>query len=68
MNLSKESCHFINKFLLQEVQDSMNMFQQPGSSLPSMEELFTNIFGGGGSTKAAKKPSNNKIVKRRERH
>ena len=43
----------------------MNMLQQPGSSLPSMEEFFTNMFGGG-SSKASKKPS--KAVKKRDKH
>ena len=33
-----------------EMQDSMNMFQQPGSGMPSLEEMFTNMFGGGGSS------------------
>lgn len=47
------------------MQNSMNMFQQPGSSMPSMEEFFTNMFGGG-STKTAKKPA--KVVKRRDKH
>ena len=33
-----------------EMQDSMSMLQQPGSSMPSLEEMFTNMFGGGGSS------------------
>ena len=33
-----------------EMQESMNMIQQPGSGMPSIEEMFTNLFGGGGST------------------
>ena len=33
-----------------EMQDSMNMLQQPGSGMPSLEEMFTNMFGGGGSS------------------
>ena len=33
-----------------EMQDSMNMLQQPGSSMPSLEEMFTNMFGGGGGS------------------
>ena len=51
---------------LQEMQESMNMLQQPGSSLPSMEEFFTNMFGGGGP-KAVKKPPS-RAVKRRDKH
>jgi hypothetical protein len=37
-----------------EMQDSMNMFQQPGSSMPSLEEMFTNMFGSGGSGQSNK--------------
>ena len=48
------------------MQESMNMFQQPGSSLPSMEEFFTNAFGGGSTKTAAKKPA--KAIKRRDKH
>ena len=33
-----------------------DMFQQQGSSMPSLEEMFTNLFGGGNSAAAAKKP------------
>ena len=33
-----------------EMQDSMNILQQPGSSMPSLEEMFTNMFGSGGSS------------------
>lgn len=50
------------------MQESMNMFQQPGSSLPSMEEFFTNLFGGGGGGKAVAKKPPSKPVKRREKH
>lgn len=35
----------------QEMQDSMNMLQQPGSNMPSIEEMFTNLFGSGGGTR-----------------
>jgi len=31
------------------------MFQQQGSSMPSLEEMFTNLFGGGNNAAAAKK-------------
>lgn len=40
-----------------EMQDSMNMLQQPGSGMPSLEEMFTNWFGsgrGGGGGQANK--------------
>ena len=30
------------------MQESMQMFQNPSNSMPSMEEMFTNFFGGGG--------------------
>lgn len=33
------------------MQESMQTFQNPSSSLPSMEEMFTNFFGGGASKK-----------------
>ena len=33
-----------------EMQDSMNMLQQPGSGMPSLEEMFTNWFGGRGGS------------------
>ena len=33
-----------------EMQDSMNMLQQPGSGMPSLEEMFTNLFGSGGGS------------------
>ena len=47
----------------------MNMFQQPGSSLPSAEEFLTNMFGGGTGTKAvAKKPPSKASGKRRDKH
>lgn len=49
-----------------EMQESMSMMQQPGASLPSIEEFFTNMFGGG-TAKTAKKPSN-KVAKRRDKH
>lgn len=51
----------------QEMQESMNMIQQPGSSLPSMEEMLTNFLGGGSSAKTTKKPPS-KAVKRRDKH
>ena len=31
-----------------EMQESMSMLQQNGSGMPSLEEMFTNMFGGGG--------------------
>ena len=43
------------------------MMQQPGASLPSMEEFFTNLFGGGTTAKTAKKPSS-KAVKKKDKH
>lgn len=53
--------------LMQEMQESMNMLQQPGSSLPSLEEMFTNMFGGGGTKTAAKKTPS-RVAKKREKH
>ena len=38
-----------------EMQESMNMLQQPGSGMPSIEEMFTNLFGGGGSSSQSNK-------------
>jgi hypothetical protein len=54
--------------VLQEMQESMNMLQQPGSSMPSMEEMFTNWFGGGSSNKPAVKKPPSKTAKRRDKH
>lgn len=41
------------------MQESMQAFQQQGSNLPSMEELFTNFFGGG-----SKKKSSSSVTKK----
>jgi len=48
----------------------MSMMQQPGASLPSMEEFFTNLFGGGSATTSTKaiKKSTSKSVKKKDRH
>ena len=52
-----------------EMQESMNAIQQGGSNMPSLEEAFTNWFGGGQTqkqTSAAKKnKSSNSSKKRR---
>ncbi len=44
----------------QEMQESMSSLQG-GSSMPSMEDMFTNFFGGGQSQQAAKKKTVKKI-------
>ena len=47
---------------LQEMQD---MFQQQGSSMPSLEEMFTNMFGGGGNKQSATAAKKTKPVAKR---
>ena len=44
----------MSNHFLQEMQESMNALQQQGQTMPSLEEMFTNWFGGGGSGAASK--------------
>ena len=41
------------------------MFQQQGSSMPSLEEMFTNMFGGGGNKQSAAAAKKTKPVAKR---
>ena len=48
------------------MQESMNVFQQ-GSSMPSLEEMFTNLFGGGGGAARATAKKTKTAAKRPRR-